>query len=286
MRKVAVVTDSTCCLPVELVKEYDISVIPIMIVHRGNNYRDGVDISAGEVYKIMRKREDLPTTSTPSTGDFLSTFCQLSQKAESIVCITLTGLQSNTYEAALVAKDSAREVIPDTPIEVIDSRAVAGALGFITLEAARVASNGAAIDQVIDSARTMMSRINFFAMVDTLYYLARTGRVGKAAAWAGSILDMKPVLEHSTSVGVTMPVARPRTKAKAVDRLLRLMAERVGDSTVHVMAHHADELDEGQRLLEKIRARFNCAELYLTEFTPGMGVHAGPGILAIAFYTD
>jgi DegV family protein with EDD domain len=286
MGKVAVVTDSTCCLPQELVEKYDISIVPLVIIHKGNSYRDGVDISPGEVYKIMRRRKELPTTSTPSAGDFLNMYVKLSEKAEGVVCITLTGLQSKAFEAAMVAKEKTKEVIPGTPVEVIDSRAVAGALGFVVLEAARAASEGADLAQVVDTANRMIGRVNHLAMVDTLYYLARTGRIARAAAWAGSLLNMKPVLEHSTQVGETTPVARPRTTAKAVGRMLSIMKDRVGDKTTHVIVHHADELEEGEKLKAEIGARFNCAELYLTEFTPGMGVHAGPGILAISFYTE
>jgi DegV family protein with EDD domain len=286
MRKVAVITDSTCCLPSELVEKYDIFLVPIFIVYKGNSYRDGIDMSPGEVYTIMRRRKDLPTTSTPSAGDFMNVYRQLSQEAESILCITLTSLQSKTFEAAVLAQEKAKEVIPDTAIEVVDSRAVAGALGFVALEAARVASQGADLHQVANAARSMMGRVNHITMVDTLYYLARTGRIARAAAWAGAVLNMKPVLEHSTSIGETTPVARPRTTAKAVKLMLELMAERVGDSTVHAMVHHADELEEGEKLKAEIGSRFSCAELYLTEFTPGMGVHAGPGILGISFYAD
>lgn len=286
MKKVAVVTDSTCCLPAELVEKHNISIVPLVIIHKGNSYRDGVDISPEEVYKIMRRRKELPTTSTPSGGDFLNTYWQLSETAESIVCITLTSLQSKTYEAAVVGKEKAREVIPDTAIEVVDSRAVAGALGFVVLESARIAGQGADLAEVVNTTQNMIGRVSLLAMVDTLYYLARTGRIAKAAAWAGSLLNMKPVLEHSTQVGETTPVARPRTTAKAVEIMLKLMAERVGDSPVHVIAHHADEAEEGEKLKAQIGARFNCAELYLTEFTPGMGVHAGPGILGFSYFAD
>jgi len=286
MRKVAVIADSTCCLPSELVEKYGIFLVPIFIIYKGNSYRDGIDMSPGEVYTIMRRRKDLPTTSTPSAGDFLNVYRQLSQEAESILCITLTSLQSKTFEAAVLAKEKAKEVIPDTAIEVVDSRAVAGALGFVVLEAARVASQGADLPQVATAARSMIGRVNLVAMLDTLYYLARTGRIARAAAWAGAVLNMKPVVEHSTAIGETTPVARPRTMAKAVKLMLELMAERVGDSTVHVIVHHADELEEGEKLKAEVGSRFSCAELYLTEFTPGMGVHAGPGILGISFYHD
>lgn len=123
-------------------------------------------------------------------------------------------------------------------------------------------------------------------VLDTLYYLARTGRTARAAAWAGSLLSMKPIVEHSPAIGETTPVARPRTKTKAVERMLEIMAQRMGDSRVHVMVHHADELEEAKKLMAEIETRFNCVELYCTEFTPLMGVHTGPGLLAIAFYAD
>ncbi len=132
----------------------------------------------------------------------------------------------------------------------------------------------------------MMERVNVPGMVDTLHFLARTGRIGRAAAWAGAVLNVKPVVEHSTAIGETAPFARPRSKAKAVELMLQTMAERVGESPVHVLVHHADELEEGEKLKAEIARRFKCVELYLTEFTPAMGVHAGPGVLAVAFWKE
>ena len=286
MKKVAIVTDSVCCLPPEVVAKHSITVVPLLISFRGMTHRDGVDITPGEVYRIMRKDEDLPTTSIPSPGDFVKAYTSVSQQAESILCITLTSLQSKMYETATVAKEMAAESIPRTTIEVLDSRAVAGALGFIVLEAARAADQGASLDEVRAVAQKMMGKVNALFMVDTLHFLARTGRIGRAAAWAGAVLNVKPVVEHSTAVGETAPFARPRSKAKAVDLMLQTMAERVGNSTAHVLVHHADELDEGEKLKSEIGRRFKCAELYLTEFTPAMGVHAGPGVLAVAFWKE
>ena len=286
MKKVAILTDSTCCLPPELVEQYDICVVPLEIIYEGKSYRDGIDMTPGEVYKIMRKRQNMPTTSTASAGDFLNAYRRLGQEAESILCITLTSLQSMTFDAASAAREIAKEELRNTAVEAFDSRAVSGALGFIVLEAARVASQGANLGQAVEAARNMMGKVNFLAMLDTLYYLARLGRIARAAAWAGSLLSMKPIVEHSPAIGETTPVARPRTKTKAVERMLEIMAQRMGESKVHVMVHHADELEEAEKLAAEIKSRFNCLELYLTEFTPVMGVHTGPGLLAIAFYAD
>jgi DegV family protein with EDD domain len=286
MRKVAVVADSTCCLPQEVVDKYDVCVVSLEIIHEGKSYRDGVDITPNEVYKIMRKKENLPTTSTASVGDFLNAYRELSQKAESVLCITVTSLQSKTFEAASAAREVAKEELPNTVIEVFDSRSVAAALGFIVREAARIASEGGGLAEVVEVARSMMGKVNFLAMLDTLYYLARLGRIARAAAWAGNVLDMKPVLEHSPAIGETMPVARPRTRRRAIERMLQIMATRTGGSPVHVMVQHADELEEAKKLAAEIESRFNCVEMYITEFTPVMGVHTGPGLLAIGFYTD
>jgi DegV family protein with EDD domain len=286
VRKVSIVTDSTSCLPTELVKENGICVVPLTIAYQGKSYRDGIDISPTEVYRIMRKRRELPTTSTPSAGDFLDTFLQLGEEAESILCITVTSEQSKIYETALLAKQMTLEKRPGTAIEVLDSRAASSAMGLIAVEAARAANTGADLASTLDSARSMIPRVTYLAMVDSLYYLARTGRIGKASAWAGTMLNIKPIVGHDTSVGLTTPVARPRTRAKAVDLVLQLMHEKIGGSPVHVIVNHADELEDGKKLEAEIASRFNCVEIYLAEFAPSMGIHAGPGVLGAAFYTD
>jgi DegV family protein with EDD domain len=286
MRKVAIVSDSVCSLPPEILGKFHITIVPIEIIYEGKSYRDGVDITPNEVYKIMRRKENLPTTSTASPGDFLNVYRELSRQAESILCITVTSLQSKVFEAASTAREIAKEEMPETRIEVFDSRSVAAAQGFIVREVATVVAEGGSIDEGMEAARKMMGKVNFLAMLDTLYYLARLGRVARAAAWVGSLLDMKPVLEHNPSIGETMPVARPRTRKKAIARMLQIMAERTAGSPVHVMVQHTDELEAARKLAADIESRFNCAEILITEFTPVMGVHTGPGLLGIGFYTD
>jgi DegV family protein with EDD domain len=280
------VTDSTCCLPAELIQKYDIHVVPIYVIHQGKSYRDRIDISPNEIYKIMRARKDLPTTSVPSPEDFLDAYQMVSQKAKNILCITVTSLQSGTFNMAFTAKEMAKETLPNVAIEVLDSRAVAGSLGFIVLEAAKLAGQGAGVAQAKEAAQNAMNKVSFLGVLDTLYYLARTGRIARAAAWAGSVLNIKPIVGHFPSVGETTPVARPRSKAKAVKRILEIMAERIGDATAHVMVQHADEPEEAEKLKATIGSTFNCSELLVTEFSPAMGINCGPGLLAVSFYTD
>ena len=279
-------TDSTCCLPPELMSKYHIQVVPLLIIHQGDTYRDGIDLPVSEVYRIMRRRQEMPTTAVPSPVDFLETYRQLSEKAESILCVTVTSTLSGTFKAALLAREMAREEMPNTAIEVIDSRTVAGSMGFIVLAAARAAAEGADLVSAGDAARSMIPRVSFVSAIDTLYYLARTGRTGKASAWAASVLNIKPIVEIPTSEGQTVPVERARTRAKAMKRLLGIVAERVGESPVHVMVHHADMPEEAEAVRAQLAAQFDCAELHVTEFTPLMGVHTGPGLVGIAFYKE
>ena len=286
MKNVAIVTDSTCCLPLELMQEYDIHLVPIYVLYQGRSYRDRIDITPSEIYKIMRARKDLPTTSVPSPEDFLNAYQQLSQKAKIILCITVTSLQSGVFNMAFSAKAMAKEIIPDVTIDVLDSRAVAGSLGFIVLEAARLASQGAELSEVKEAARSIMNRVSFLGILDTLYYLARTGRIARAAAWAGSLLNVKPVVGHFPSVGETTPIARPRSRVTGIEHMLEMMGERIRESKAHVMVQHADEPEEAEELKTTIASRFDCSELLLTEFSSGMGVHCGPGLLALSFYSD
>jgi DegV family protein with EDD domain len=286
IKNVAIIAESTCCLPEQMVEKYRIRIMPLVINFAGKSYQDGVDITPSEVYQIMRKKEELPTTSTLSPGDFLQAIKDASGYADSALCITLTSLQSKTHEAALLAKELAQEKIAGIKVEVFDSRSVSGALGMIVLEAARAADSGLPLSGVLARAREIREKVNFLAMVDTLYYLARTGRIGYATHWFGSVLQLKPILEHSPAVGITMPFARPRTRTRAVEKMLQTMHERMGTKPVHVMVHHADEVEECQRLKERIDNEFDCREIYMTEFSPIMGVHAGPGVLAVAFYAD
>ena len=284
--KVGILTDSTSCIPAEFVDKYKIYLIPMTIIFQGKSYKDGVDLSANEVYRIMREKKALPTTSTPSTGDFLTAFQQLSARVDSVLCITLSKHLSKTYETAITARDMAKHLLPAVNIQVVDSKTAAGALGLIVMGTARAINGGASLEEAVRSSGKLVGSVHLLAILDTLYYLARGGRIGRAAAWAGALLDFKPVVELSASTGEVMPVCRPRTKTKAIEQMLSVMKQRVEDSNVHVIVHHADEPQLAEALKEKISSSFKCAELYITEFTPLMGIHTGPGLLAVSFYKE
>lgn len=280
MKRVVVVTDSNATIPEALVRELDIRVAPILLNLAGRTYRDGVDMTPDEFYRILRTTTHVPTTSSPSMGDFVRVFAAAGQEAAGIVAIVLPPQLSGIHNLAVMAS----QLVDGPPIRVVDSGTAAMAQGFVVLEAARAAAAGADLEEVVARAKEVASRVRFYAVLETLEYLHRGGRIGAAAAWAGSVLQITPVLR--VLHGQVEPFARPRTRRRAIQVMLDEMARQVGDRPVHAAICQADALEEAEDLKRRVEELFDCTELYVTEFTPVMGAHAGPGLLGIAFYVD
>ncbi len=281
MSRVAIVTESSSNLPPETVKEYGIHVLPLKVIWEEKVFRDGVDLTAQEFYSRLRMDHYMPTTAAFSPSEFLETFRSLAQEYEAIVAILLSQDLTGSVEAAQIAYQMA----PTLPVHIVDSRTAAMAQGFIVLEAARAAAAGATAEQVVARAQEMIPRVQFLATLETLEYLRRGGRIGTAAAFLGSMLQMKPIVGIPPAHGTVVGVARPRTWKRAVEQMLDLMGEAVGERPVHVAVSHGDQEEEAHALAEELRRRFDVRELYITYFTPVMGAHAGPA-LCVAFYTD
>ena len=283
MGGVAVITDSSACVPSEVVERYGVHVLPLLLIFEDREYRDGVDITGQEFYKLLKKAKRLPTTSSPSPGEYLEAFCKLGKDNEGILCITLPPHVSMAYDAATKAREMARGRMPDVAIEVFPSRGPALPQGFIAQEAARAAADGQDLAGVVEAARDMMGRVEALAVLDTLYYLAKGGRIPKAAAWAGFLFRIKPILEATDDVRL---LERCRTRKRALRRLLDIMRERTQGKRLHVNLMHADAWEEANRLKAEMLEAFDCVEFYLTDFTPVIGAHSGPGTLGVAFYAD
>jgi DegV family protein with EDD domain len=279
MSKIAIVADSSVCLPQELVQRYSIHVVPTCI-HRGKEaFRDGVDITQKQVYQWLREGYRLGT-SQPSVGEFMQVFKELSRKVEAIVSILASADLSGIYSSAFNAAKS----LEGFPIQVIDSRTLSMAHGFVVLTAARAIEAGNSLAQAVERAKAMIPRVNLLAVLETLEYAHRSGRIPAIAALAGSLLRINPVLEVKDS-RITI-FARVRTKRKALERMIEEAQKRVGDSLMHVAILHGDALEEAKRLEERMTTHFNCAELHIAEIPAVLGVHAGPGALGLAFYKE
>jgi len=280
MREVVVVTDTTATIPKELLETLDIRVVPLILNLGGRSYLDGIDMTPEVFYNLMRTSEELPKTSSPSIGEFVRVYAAAGKDAANILSIHLPANLSAIYTTALKAS----ELVDGPRIQVIDSRTVSMAQGFVVLEAARKAAQGASLAEVTERAREIAGRVHIYVMLETLEYLHRGGRIGDAAALLGGILQIKPVVYVLD--GQVKPLAKPRTREKGMQCMLKEMEKEVGGRPVHAAIVQADAMEEAVILKQQVAERFDCRELYLTEFTPVMGAHSGPGILGIAFYVE
>ncbi len=282
--KVAMVTDTTACIPRDQVAKYGIELVPIEIVFGDKVYRDGIDITADEFYALLKQAEKLPTTSGSLPGPFLEAYCKASQRTSSILCITISSKLSGMFNSAQLAREMAKEALPNVTIELLDCSTAAAGQGLVVLAAAKAAALGKTLAEVVDTARSVMQRVNLFATLDTLYYLVKGGRVPKAAALASSLLKIKPIF--TVSEGDAHPVTNARTNPGAMKRILKIMGQKVvKGQPLHIAVMHADALNRAKELAGEISSQFDCAELFIAEFTPVMGVRTGPGVIGVAFYS-
>jgi DegV family protein with EDD domain len=283
-KKVAVVTDSISCLNKELIGQYGVIIVPIRLLVQGKVYRDSVDMTPSEAYEMFLKDPEKFNTSPSSPGHYLEAYREASQQAKSVLCVTLSSLLSTGYDMARVAIEDAKNDLPDIPIEVIDSENVTAAEGFIALAAARAAAEGKDLAESVKAAEEVKDKVHFLALLDTIRYVYRTGRIPKVAANIGSMLKIKPVLTNSS--GRIRFVGAARSRERGIKKVLSIMRNAVGQNPVHVAVMHAYAPEEAEKLKERVSSEFECTELWISEFTPVMGYATGTGTLALAFYTD
>ncbi len=283
-KKVAVVTDSIACLTNELVEQYGITIVPIMLLVQGKMYRDMLDITPSEAYQLFLQDPESFNTSPSSPGHYLEAYREASKQAGSILCVTLSSRLSTGYDMARVAKEQARDELPETSIEVMDSQSVTAAEGFVALAAARAAADGKDLAEVVRVAEGVKDKVTFLLLLDTIRHVYRTGRIPKVASQVGSMLKVKPILTASS--GLVRFKGMVRNREQGINRILQLMKKEVGQNPVHVAVMHAYAPDEAEKLKERIASEFDCAELWVTGFSLVMGYATGTGTLGFAFYSD
>jgi DegV family protein with EDD domain len=271
---VRIVTDSTCDLPRDLVEQAGITVVPLIVLFGDEALRDGVDIDAPTFYERLKASRDLPRTSQPSVETFRETYEALAKDTNEIVSIHVSSKLSGTLNSATIARD---QVSHELHIELVDSYNVSVGLGAIVLEAAAAANAGATMAEVVEVTRRAMDRVYWAAFLDTLEYLHRGGRIGKARSLVGSILSIKPLLHCED--GEIAPFERVRTRAKAVERLFEIATQ---DRTVkRLIVAAAGNEEEAMAFTERLRPVMPHTEFILGQIGPVVGVHAGPGALGV-----
>jgi DegV family protein with EDD domain len=279
MPDVAIVTDSVADLPPQVVEEFGITVVPLVVRFGTDLYRDGLDLSPDQFYERLRTSKVLPATSVPPPVAYADAYDKLAEKTNEIAVISLTSKLSATYQVALQAIGLIKK---RCRVEVLDSQWAIMAEGFIVIAAAKAAKSGASLDEVLAVARHTMHRVDMCAAFDTLEYLERGGRIGKAQAFLGSLLKINPII--SIRDGEVHPLARERSRVKAIDYLYNFVASFGNIEGLAV--EYAIDLDEANKLVQRLHSKYPQVPIYLTRTSPVIGTHTGPGLIVVSMLGD
>lgn len=268
---IAVVTDSTACLPPELVATAGLRVVPIHVIVGGRTYHDGVDISGDEVAQALMRGVSV-STSKPTPQQFLEVYQQAAAGgAEAILSVHVSAALSGTYDSArLAARDC------PIPVRVVDTHTIAMGLGFAALSARDAVDGGLEAAAAAAARSAADSQVLFY--VDTLEFLRRGGRIGKASAWLGGALRVKPLLHVAN--GEVAPLEKARTANRALARLADLAIEAAGNRRVRVAVQHLHACDRAEAMASRLHQALHT-EVVVSEVTAVMGVHVGPGVVAV-----
>ena len=270
---VRVVTDSTSDLPGAVVRELGITVVPALVQFGDRVYRDGVDLSTEEFYRKLQMNSVLPRTSAPSPGTFREVYSRLAQEAEAIVSIHVSAKMSVTCDAARVGSTDLK-----CPISIVDSQTASMACGLLVILAARAAREGASFSDIDALVRAAVSRTVTFGVFGTLEYLYKGGRIGRAQAFLGSILKLNPIL--AIRAGEILPIARVRTRTKAIERLCEILRDSGVPQEMSVMS--TTEPEEAESLAQRLSKLFPPELMYRASIGPSMGTYVGPGAVGVS----
>jgi len=271
---VKIITDSLSDITGDLAEKLGINVVPLYVRFGEEVYRDRIEMTTDEFYRRLVQDAALPTTTQPTPHDFLVIYQKLAKETDEILVITLSGQMSGTYQSALQAKNLMEG---KCRIEIVDSQTVAMGLGLIVISTAEAARAGASLDKLVDFAQRAMARSHLIAYFDTLKYLVKGGRIGKAQGFVGSVLSFKPIL--TTKDGVMSPITRLRSKAAGMDYLYNAVA---GFPDIEALAvEHCTTPDDAEALVERLSSFFPRERIYRSTISPVVGTHAGPGALAV-----
>ena len=276
---VKIVTDSTCDIPAKLAEEYGITVVPVTVRFGTTSFLDGVELTTDELYVRLTSGGDLPTTSQPSIGEFLEVYERVGQDADGIVSIHVSAKLSGTYNSAMQASDQAEG---DCPIDVVDTEQASMGIGLTVLAAAKAANEGANMDEVGALVDSAVQRSNCMALLGTLEFLQKGGRIGKAQALVGTLLRIHPMIVLSE--GEVLPLARPRTRRKGLQELKKACMQRGTLEALSVI--HSTVPDEAENLAAELSGVLpDGVEPIVARFGPALGTYVGPKAIGLASIT-
>ena len=281
MGKIAIVTDSTADLPKEIAKKNAITVVPLKVNFQDKNYTEGVDITNQEFYEKLEESNTLPTTSQPSPSDFSKAYEDLlQQNYDSIISIHISDKLSGTRQSALIGGSELGEKISN--FIGINSQQVGIGTGLITIIAAESAAQKKGFDQVLEDINSAIENIQLYVLVDTLKYLEKGGRIGKAQAIAGSLLSIKPILTMKD--GEIVDKDKVRTRKKGILEIIDLAKKyKEANGKIRYVISHSMALEDAQKLDKSLYSELGVRSEFISEVGSVVGTHIGPGALFIAF---
>ena len=279
MSKIALVTDSTCSIPKDLVEKYEITVAPQILIWGKESFEDGVDITPSEFYKRLANASVMPSTSQVTVSKFLEIYQRLLDQDHQILTILISSKLSGTVNSAIQAKS----MLPaEAPIEIIDSNSTAMAMGFHLLTVARAIKQGATLPECVELAQKALLQTGVFFAVDTLEFLHRGGRIGGAKRFLGTALNIKPILELRD--GKVEAAEQVRTRKKSLGRIVELVVKQInGRTPVRLASLHANSPEDAQIVLKEASKKLNPIETYFSEVSPVIGANAGPGVVGLVY---
>ena len=279
---IKIVTDSTSYISDEYIKKYDIKLVSLNVIINGVSSRE-IDIENEVFYEEIKNSKEIPKSSQPIPNEMLNTFREIVEDGDSIVGIFLSSKMSGTYSNANMIKDMILEDYPDAEIHILDSKTNCMQMGFAVIEAARTASEGKSINEVINAANHVINNSRFLFTPETLEYLKKGGRIGGAAALFGNVLQIKPIL--TVVNGETSVFKKVRTRKKAIEEIVKTVLEEIeakgfGD----IVVHHINCQEDGLKLAKALENKLG-KKVDIQSIGPVIGVHVGPGSIGIAYYT-
>jgi DegV family protein with EDD domain len=280
MGKVAIVTDSSAYIPKDFVKNLNITVVPLVVIWGNETLEDDVDITPEKFYNRLKSAKEMPTTSQVSVPNMHKAFSGLVDQGFDVLGIFLSSKLSGTMQSAIQGRDELSA--GKDKITLVDSLTTAMAMGFHVMAAANAAAQGASVSECKKIAEDAQKTSGVYFVVDTLEFLHRGGRIGGARRFLGSALNIKPIL--TVADGKVEAAGSVRTKAKAVNHLIELVHEQCkGKSSVHLATLHANAEAEAKEILKTVGQGLNAVESVLSEVSPAIGTHTGPGTVGLAY---
>ncbi len=276
--RIAVVTDSMADLPREMADELGVSIVPLTVIFGEEAFLDGVEMNAHDFFARLKTSSVMPSTSQPSPADFIQVYDDLLGKYDHIVSVHASHRLSGTYQSACIARDT----LESRSIDVIDSKQVTMCEGFAVLEAARAAQRGASREEVCEAALRVAGCVRLLFTVDTLEFLERNGRIGKAASLLGTLLSIKPIIHLED--GEVAPRDKVLGARRLLPRVVELMNEAIGSRAIRAAVLHTDAHEKAEEWRCEIEKAFKCSELIVNEVGPVVGTHAGPGAVGVAWH--